>query len=50
MHPGDKDAWLQVFDWIAHFDSLIDQNTPEDLRLFVADDSAPSFRTQPTQE
>ena len=41
MVPGDEDAWLQVFDWINQFDGILDQNSPEELRVFVYDGSNP---------
>ena len=41
IKAGDEDAWVQVFDWIHHVDGLLKENNPEELKLFVADDSTP---------
>jgi hypothetical protein len=47
---ADEGAWPQVLDWITRFDGLLDQNSPEDLRLFVDDYSAPEFMSAPNEQ
>lgn len=43
MVAGDEEAWAPIFDWITHLDALLEENSPEELRLFVSDDSKHDF-------